>query len=891
MTRTCTEPCTTSIKCFEINNLCTIYSGRNTFAWASARTARSPSTPTGVDGQYEHGNNMLSTGRKTAKFPGELASGYPGFLGTTGSKGVLHRVHRHPTPVTDTPRDPHLCRDALTSSRGNNRIIEQRGNRAGSAWPKQFHLPIIPGRKEGWGVQTSGEPERAEPICWSRALQDGRSPSSAIPYPTRGLDGQTRPEERIPSGSNRPKLPPVSPVPMAGEHISVQMPPIWPISCTMSVYEVAKASDRPTTPTWNQTDYLPGRHITAPSVQTTAGSLGGTDMPTIRGAGPHDKQEEVSPVTNTTSGVLGFPSVFNHSEVLDSQRETLEDTARCTSPPETDYNACEGTGEVYREDNSYTESNSNSPLTLQSFTEIDELSDTISPLPLRNDSKVQYTCPTLHKGKSRLDLVGGANLGGNGDDNPSSNTSTGTGIGHLQPGLGSHQWPGQDRWVVVSAGKNAPYKLPGAASNVSSDQDLCKGSEPLHYSLQVRQCHSSDLPESEGGSPLGTPLRPSSGDLGLVSYPGNNSNIRTSPGVRQFDSRPGVTIDSGLMRLDVESFSVPRYSTSAGTSGDRYVCISAYNSLTSVLQLAPRSGSGGDGCIHTELGSEQGLCQPTLVPNQPLPTPSVSAASKDGHGHTMVEHSTMVPSDPGNAGGLPQAPSQRTRPSDSTNRTGVRNVSRSSSSDCMAHLRDSFTSQGLSGEASELLLASWRDKTNKSYNSLCTKWFTWCQPRNRNPFDGPVADVVNFLAELHEQGYQYRSLNSYRSAISSIHNQVDGQPIGQHPLVSRVLKGAYHARPPQPRYNTFWDVGIVLRYIKSLGSNDSLSLCQLTLKTTMILGLWTCRGWISGRDLLPMREWFSDPFIFLNRAMHLSLLKIFSFHHLPRIYPCAQWRL
>ena len=96
MTRTCTEPCTTSIKCFEINNLCTIYSGRNTFTWASARTARFPSTPTGVDGQYEHGNNMLSTGRKTAKFPGELAS-------TTGSKGVLHRVHRHPTPVTDTP--------------------------------------------------------------------------------------------------------------------------------------------------------------------------------------------------------------------------------------------------------------------------------------------------------------------------------------------------------------------------------------------------------------------------------------------------------------------------------------------------------------------------------------------------------------------------------------------------------------------------------------------------------------------------------------------------------------------------------------------------------------------------------------------------------------------
>jgi len=71
------------------------------------------------------------------------------------------------------------------------------------------------------------------------------------------------------------------------------------------------------------------------------------------------------------------------------------------------------------------------------------------------------------------------------------------------------------------------------------------------------------------------------------------------------------------------------------------------------------------------------------------------------------------------------------------------------------------------------------------------------------PFDGPIADVVNFLAELHTQSYQYRSLKSYRSAISLIHKKVNGHPIGQHPLVSRALKRAYHSRLPQPSYNTF----------------------------------------------------------------------------------------
>ena len=81
--------------------------------------------------------------------------------------------------------------------------------------------------------------------------------------------------------------------------------------------------------------------------------------------------------------------------------------------------------------------------------------------------------------------------------------------------------------------------------------------------------------------------------------------------------------------------------------------------------------------------------------------------------------------------------------------------------------------------------------------------------------------MVNFLAELFSQGYQYRSLNSYRSAISSIHGKVEGYSVGEHPLVSRALKGAFNTRPPLPRYNTFWDVGVVVQYIRQLGHNHS----------------------------------------------------------------------
>lgn len=96
---------------------------------------------------------------------------------------------------------------------------------------------------------------------------------------------------------------------------------------------------------------------------------------------------------------------------------------------------------------------------------------------------------------------------------------------------------------------------------------------------------------------------------------------------------------------------------------------------------------------------------------------------------------------------------------------------------------------------------------------------------------------MNVLAELQEKGYQYHSLNSDRLAISSIHRDIEGAPIGQHPLVSRTLKGAFNERPPQPKYSCFWDMGQVLSHLERLGLNDFLNLQHPTLKTVMLLAL------------------------------------------------------
>ena len=113
----------------------------------------------------------------------------------------------------------------------------------------------------------------------------------------------------------------------------------------------------------------------------------------------------------------------------------------------------------------------------------------------------------------------------------------------------------------------------------------------------------------------------------------------------------------------------------------------------------------------------------------------------------------------------------------------------------------------------------------------------WCTEWGCDPISGPASDVANLLAELHSQGYQINSLNAYRSAISSVHDKVDDVDVCKHPLVARLLKGAFYARPPLPKYIGTWNVQVVLDHILLWDDIASLSLKLLTLKLVMLMSL------------------------------------------------------
>lgn len=98
-------------------------------------------------------------------------------------------------------------------------------------------------------------------------------------------------------------------------------------------------------------------------------------------------------------------------------------------------------------------------------------------------------------------------------------------------------------------------------------------------------------------------------------------------------------------------------------------------------------------------------------------------------------------------------------------------------------------------------------------------------------------NVIEFLTDLYEKGHSYNSLNTARSALSSLGISLESYTAGTHPLIVRFLRGVYNIRPPKPRYAKIWDVNKVLLYLRKLSPVKTLSMKDLTLKLVMLMAL------------------------------------------------------
>ena len=213
-------------------------------------------------------------------------------------------------------------------------------------------------------------------------------------------------------------------------------------------------------------------------------------------------------------------------------------------------------------------------------------------------------------------------------------------------------------------------------------------------------------------------------NVDLVHFSEHHIDSRSPPRSPQCDSTPGIAGSQGSLRLDAQPSSVSEDAGEHGSAGGGSVCLSPDKAITTLLQLEGRPRGSSHQCIHAGLVSPEWLCKPTLVSDQPLSLQGESGGSTNS---VSNNYTTLVSRSAGTVGGLPSPAGQSNGSGNTANGSGVPDETGSSSTDCLAYLRQSYSSQGLSSEASDLMLASWRDKTNSNCSSSFAKWVGWCQ--------------------------------------------------------------------------------------------------------------------------------------------------------------------
>ena len=148
--------------------------------------------------------------------------------------------------------------------------------------------------------------------------------------------------------------------------------------------------------------------------------------------------------------------------------------------------------------------------------------------------------------------------------------------------------------------------------------------------------------------------------------------------------------------------------------------------------------------------------------------------------------------------------------------------------------RQTLAKEGISDEAATHISHCRRKGSLSNYESAWRKWSSCCGERQVDPIRCSINFALDFLANLYNKGYEYRTINSHRSAISAYHMPVVGQPVGKHHRVCSLLTGVFNNKPPKPRYFFIWDVEKVLAYLEKLPSNKDLSDKLMTHKLAML---------------------------------------------------------
>ena len=296
-------------------------------------------------------------------------------------------------------------------------------------------------------------------------------------------------------------------------------------------------------------------------------------------------------------------------------------------------------------------------------------------------------------------------------------------------------------------------------------------------------------------------------------------------------------------RMDSEQFSDSETVSGIGHPNDRSFRIRSKSQGGTFLLMDSQSKCMGNICSVCAMAEHECLCFPSNIIDSESTTAHEEVPLPADFDCSSVAEETLVHGSVSDVGSTSNEASNDTGSIISTQNKNCSSESPSFQSNCMASINRSFQNKGFSSKARKLMAASWRVGTQKDYSAKFRKFDSWCIERKIDPYSASIAQCADFLSYLFQSGLKYRTIAGYRSMLSAILPPAEGIAVGQHPDITRLLKGVFNTRPPEKRLVPEWDLGKVLVLLASSQFEpiSKISLKHLTLKSVFLTAISTFR--------------------------------------------------
>ena len=412
-------------------------------------------------------------------------------------------------------------------------------------------------------------------------------------------------------------------------------------------------------------------------------------------------------------------------------------------------------------------------------------------------------------------------------------------LGCLSGGLGSSMCKSNSRGEMDAGGKGilATHQCDGDKSSSTSSTNLLQDTSSKISIAQNRQYNNDCIHLQQGRQ----------------QEPENERNCQRAMDVRNTKTSPDISgiytlqtelggrqriQDNRYGRVETLPAAILQDNTNLGSARNRPICIKGNKTNAELHQLQTRPTGPSNRCLSNKMAISTSICVPTFQTIRPSHQQTSKRQNHWDHNYASMAHLPMVSLTTGKSNSQSNTATKATGPTARPSRKPTSNGTKQQiAASGMEGLSRELQNSGISQKTAELMLKSRAPGTTKNYETSWKIFVSWCQQRNLDPIRCSIASVTDFLTErFQEDKLQYKTMNNYRSAISTFHQKIDNYKVGQHPVITQLLKAMSKERPSNPKASAVWDVDLVIDHYRAI-ENQHLSLTQLTHKAVMLLAL------------------------------------------------------